>query len=72
MRKYNYTANINGNQIETNSIEALTNAINETIGFPIVSKDMLYNYFIRPNVVKHKKLQSLNLRRELISVSGSG
>ena len=71
MKKYQYTANIRGNEITCTGIPALTKAINDTVGFPIVSKDSLYNHFIRPQVVKSNKLESLQLHRQLVSSSSS-
>ena len=67
MKKYQYTANVMGNKIICIGIPDLTKAINDTVGFPIVTKDSLYNYFIRPHVVKSKKLDALQLERHLLT-----
>ena len=61
MREYHYTALVNGNKIESTPTAELSKAINEAIGFPIVSKNVLYNCFIRPQIMKNNKLTTLNL-----------
>ena len=48
MKQYTYHAVINNIKIESCNIEVLVQDINSTIGFPIVSRDSLYNYFNRP------------------------
>ena len=69
MRKYHYTALVKGNKIESTSTAELSKAINEAIGFPIVSQNVLYNYFLRPQIMKNNKLATLNLERSLVTPS---
>ena len=64
MKKYEYAAKVHEKEIKCSSIPALASAINDEIGFPIVTNNSLYNHFIRPEVVKGKKLEALHLRRE--------
>lgn len=66
MRKYLYTANIKGMHVECNNIPQLAKAINDAYDFPIVTVNKLYNYFIRPHVIKNDKLQQLHLERHLL------
>ena len=64
MKKYEYATKVHEKEIKCSSIPALASAINDEIGFPIVSNNSLYNHFIRPEIVKSKKLDTLQLRRE--------
>jgi hypothetical protein len=52
MKQYTYHAVINNIKIESCNIEVLVQDINSTIGFPIVSRDSLFNYFNRPERMK--------------------
>ena len=54
MKQYTYHAVINNIKIESCNIEVLVQDINSTIGFPIVSRDSLLNYFNRPERMKPK------------------
>ena len=68
MKKYTYHATINNIKIESKNVEVLAHDINTTIGFPIVSRDSLFNYFNRPERMK-AKLQaygSMELSRDLL------
>ena len=69
MRQYTYHAVINNIKIESCNIEVLVQDINSTIGFPIVSRDSLYNYFNRPQRMKSKlkAYEFLTLSRNLAS-----
>ena len=69
MKQYTYHAVINTIKIESCNIEVLVQDINSTIGFPIVSRDSLYNYFNRPQRMKSKlkAYEFLTLSRNLAS-----
>jgi hypothetical protein len=48
MKQYTYHAIINNIGIESNNIDVLVENINNTIGFPTVTRDSVFNYFNRP------------------------
>ena len=48
MKQYIYRAIIKDTKIESNNIDVLVHDINTRIGFPIVSRDSVFNYFNRP------------------------
>ena len=49
-----YRAVIKDIKIESNNIDVLVFDINTRIGFPIVSRDSVFNYFNRPERMKSK------------------
>jgi hypothetical protein len=61
-----YRAVIKDIKIESNSIDVLIDEINTRIGFPIVSRDSIFNYFNRPYRMKSKlkAYESLSLSRD--------
>ena len=65
MRKYIYTANVKGQEIETQSLKNLAEQINSIYEFPIVTQHTLNNFFTRPHLMKLKckNLESLALQR---------
>ena len=67
MKQYMYRAIIKDIKIESNNIDVLVFDINTRIGFPIVSRDSVYNYFNRPERMKSKlqAYESLSLSRSL-------
>ena len=62
-----YRAIIKDIKIESNNIDVLVFDINTRIGFPIVSRDSVFNYFNRPERMKSKlqAYESLFLSRSL-------
>ena len=66
MKQYMYRAVIKDIKIESNSIDVLIDEINTRIGFPIVSRDSIFNYFNRPYRMKSKlkAYESLSLSRD--------
>jgi hypothetical protein len=62
-----YRAIIKDIKIESNNIDVLVFDINTRIGFPIVSRDSVFNYFNRPERMKSKlqAYESLSLSRSL-------
>ena len=62
MGKYQYSATVKGETIQTNTV---TEKINTIFEFPVVTKDTLNNYFTRPHVMRLKtiNLESLLLKR---------
>jgi len=52
--KYLYSANIKGQPFECAEIHNLVKKINEIYEFPIVSNNVLYNYFTRPQKMKSR------------------
>ena len=67
MKQYMYRAIIKDIKIESNNIDVLVFDINTRIGFPIVSRDSVFNYFNRPERMKSKlqAYESLSLSRSL-------
>ena len=67
MKQYMYRAVIKDIKIESNNIDVLVFDINTRIGFPIVSRDSVFNYFNRPERMKSKlqAYESLSLSRSL-------
>ena len=67
MKQYMYRAIIKDIKIESNNIDVLVSDINTRIGFPIVSRDSVFNYFNRPERMKSKlqAYESLSLSRSL-------
>ena len=67
MKQYMYRAIIKDIKIESNNIDVLVFDINTRIGFPIVSRDSVFNYFNRPQRMKSKlqAYESLSLSRSL-------
>jgi hypothetical protein len=68
MKQYTYHAIINNIEIESNNIDVLVENINNTIGFPIVTRDSVFNYFNRPERMKSKlkAYEYLTLSRDLV------
>ena len=66
--KYLYSANIKGQPFECAQIPKLVKKINEIYEFPIVSNNVLYNYFTRPQQMKSRNgvLAPLFLERTMI------
>ena len=67
MKQYMYRAIIKDIKIESNNIYVLVFDINTRIGFPIVSRDSVFNYFNRPERMKSKlkAYESLTLSRSI-------
>ena len=67
MKQYMYRAIIKDIKIESNNIDVLVSDTNTRIGFPIVSRDSVFNYFNRPQRMKSKlqAYESLSLSRSL-------
>ena len=65
MGKYQYSATVKGEIIQTNTVAEMTEKINTIFDFPVVTKDTLNNYFTRPHVMRLKtiNLESLLLKR---------
>ena len=65
MGKYQYSATVKGETIQTNTVAEMTEKINTIFEFPVVTKDTLDNYFTRPHVMRLKtiNLESLLLKR---------
>ena len=65
MGKYQYSATVKGEIIQTNTVAEMTKKINTIFDFPVVTKDTLNNYFTRPHVMRLKtiNLESLLLKR---------
>ena len=53
--KYLYSANIKGNRYECSQVKNLTKKINEAYDYPVVSNNVLYNYFTRSHKMKRRK-----------------
>ena len=49
MSKYLYYANVRGHTIETVTIHDLVKQFNEMYGYPILTNNKTYNYFLRPH-----------------------
>ena len=66
--KYLYSANIKGLPFECAEIHNLVKKINEIYEFPIVSNNVLYNYFTRPQKMKSRNgvLAPLFLQRTMV------
>ena len=64
---YMYRAIVNNVKIESHNMDVLVHTINTTIGFPVVSRDSVFNYFNRPERMKSKlqAYESLSLSRSL-------
>ena len=53
--KYLYSANIKGNRYECSQVKNLAKKINEAYDYPVVSNNVLYNYFTRSHKMKRRK-----------------
>ena len=51
MKRYTYTVTVLGQTYECGSLREVGECCNRAFGAPIVSIDMLLNYFSRPHVV---------------------
>lgn len=65
MTKYLYYANVKGTTIETKTIGALVKQFNDIYGYPILTKNSTYNYFLRPHRMQRvlPNLEQFQLRR---------
>jgi len=43
--KFMYTANVKGKQIQEKTVPKLVASINAELGVPVLTKNMVYNYF---------------------------
>jgi hypothetical protein len=56
MKRYTYTVTVLGQTYECGSLREVGECCNRAFGAPIVSVDMLLNYFSRPHVVSKRLL----------------
>ena len=69
MGKYQYSAIIKGETVQTNTVAEMTMKINTLFEYPVVTKDTLNNFFTRSHLMRLKaiNLQSLHLQRTVKS-----
>ena len=69
MVQYLYYAKIRGEQIQFKSITALVHCLNSSYGYPILTNNKTYNYFLRPermsSVLPH--LEQFELQRQPVA-----
>ena len=58
MKRYTYTVSVVGQTYECGSIREVGECCNRAFGAPIISIDVLLNYFSRPHVVSKRLLGS--------------
>jgi hypothetical protein len=62
-KRYVYTVRYNDYECTCGDMSEVAKAINERSGLPVITRDMVNNYFVRPNKANKRLFSWINIQR---------